>query len=191
MIALRAGIAALLLCRLTPAALAETSAGVQSKVNAAMKNAKSFVVTTFDPGNAYSATLVYVAPDRSRLAVAVSASTTDVVTVGNTAYSSKNGATFEKADVSDAEKARSLPVGSMKVDAVRPDVTIAGVTYGAFDSTVPLGDPVTLTCAYDKRSFRLARCANNEVTRTYGAYDDPSNVVQTPPTFVDAPRSGK
>ncbi len=160
------------------------TADVQTKIDGALKSAKSFVVTTRYPLQAYVATLVVVAPDRSRLAVAVSANTTDVVTVGATSYSSTNGTPFVKSAVSAEDDAPLVPTGSVKVGALRADVTIDGVTYGAFETTVPLGAAITLTCAYDKRSFRLERCANDDVTRTYGSYDDPKNVVELPTDIV-------
>jgi len=166
---------------------ADASADVQTKVDGAMKSAKSYVVTTVYPAQAYSSTLVYVAPDRSRVAVAIAAHTTDVITVGNTSYSSKNGTPFEKAPVSSDESARLKSIGRVKVGALQADVTADGITYGAFETTIPLGSVVTVTCTYDKKSFRLARCVNDEVTQTYNHYDDPNNVVEMPKNAVEAP----
>jgi hypothetical protein len=182
--------AGLLLCSAAAPARADVSADIQSKVDGAMKNAKSFVVTTSYPAQAYSSTVVYVAPDRARFAVAVAVRTTDVITIGDTSYSSKNGAPFEKAPVSADESARFKSIGHVKVGAIRADVRADGLTYGAFETTVPLGAAVTLTCMYDKKSFRLARCANDEVTQTYNHYDDPGNVVEMPPNAVEAPKDG-
>jgi hypothetical protein len=190
-IARRSAIAALLVCSAALPARADVAADLQQKIDAAMRNAKSFVVTTLYPAQAYSSTLVYVAPNRSRVAVAIAASTTDVVTVGDTSYSSKNGAPFEKAAVLPEESARLKSIGSVKVETVRADITTEGATYGAFETSVPLGSAVTLTCTYDKKSFRLARCANGEVTQTYKNYDDPNNTVETPTNFVDVPKGGK
>jgi hypothetical protein len=167
-------------------ARADTAATVQKKIDGALKSARSFSVTTLYPAQAYSATLVYVAPDRSRLAVAVAATTTDVISVGNAVYTSKNGAVFEKAAVVAGDGAAAAPLGSVNVGAIRADVAIDGVAYGAFETTLPLGTVVTLTCAYDNRSFRLARCVSSDVTRTYGSYDDPKNVVEPPAGFVEA-----
>jgi hypothetical protein len=189
--AVRAVTAALLLGSVAAPARADVSADVQTKVDGAMQSAKSYVVTTSYPAQAYSATLVYVAPDRSRVAVAIAARTTDVITVGNTSYSSKNGTPFEKAPVLPDESARLKSIGRVKVGAIRPDITTGGVTYGAFETTVPLGAAVTLTCMYDKKSFRLARCVNNEVTQTYNHYDDPINVVEMPKNAIDAAQDTK
>ena len=97
-IVLRAVLAALLLGSVAVAARADASADVQAKIDAAMAGTKSFVVVTAFPAQAYASTLVYVAPNRSRLTVAVAASTTDVIVVGETSYSSKNGASFRKSD---------------------------------------------------------------------------------------------
>jgi hypothetical protein len=173
------------------AARADATTGVQTKIDRALKSAKSFVVTTQYPAQSYASTLVYVAPDRSRLAVAVDANTTDVVTIGSTSYSSKNGAPFEKSTATPDANSRTGPLGNVKVGTIRADVTIGGVPYGAFDTTLPLGTIVTLTCTYDKKSFRLARCVNDDVTRTYGSYDDPENVVEPPADFVEAPKDEK
>jgi hypothetical protein len=180
-------------CLATAPAQADMAATVQMKIDGALKTVRSFSVTTLYPAQAYSATLVYVAPNRSRLAVAIAASTTDIITIGNAIYSSKNGAPFEKSGAPAGDAPPLIPLGSVKVGAVRADVTIDGVAYGAFDTTLPLGTTVTLTCAYDKRSFRLARCVNSNVTRTYGSYDDPQNVVEPPDSFVQpspAPKDG-
>ena len=190
-IALRTAIAALCWCSVAAAARADATAGVQTKIDGALKGAKSFVVRTQYPAQAYSSTLVYDAPGRSRLAVAIAANTTDVVTIGGTIYSSKNGAPFERAALSPDPNARVAPLGSVKVDAIRADVKIGGVAYGAFETTLPLGTAVTLTCAYDKKSFRLARCVNHDVTRTYESYDDSQNVVEAPANFVEAPKEIK
>jgi len=172
-------------------AQADTTADLQTKIDAAMTHAKSFVVTTLYPAQAYSSTLVYVAPDRSRVAVAIAANTTDVVTVGNTSYSSKNGAPFEKADVSAEAGQRLKSIGSTKVTALHADVALGGTRYGAFETTLPLGADVTLTCTYDKKSFRLARCANDDVTETYSNYDDPKNVVEIPSNIAATPKDTK
>jgi hypothetical protein len=184
-IALAAALAAVAVCSSGAAARADATAGVQTKIDGALRSARSFVVLTQFPAQAYSATLVYVAPNRSRISVAVAATTTDTITLGSAVYSSKNGAPFEKSAAPAADPAAG-PLGSVKVGAIHADVTIDGVAYGAFDTTLPLGTLVTLTCAYDKRSFRLARCVNSDVTRTYGSYDDPQNVVEPPSGFVEA-----
>jgi hypothetical protein len=70
-------------------------------------------------------------------------------------------------------------------------VIVDGVSYGAFDTTVPLGAGVTLICTYDKKSFRLARCSNADVTQTYKGYDDPANSIEAPTNVVDAPKDVK
>ncbi len=184
-------LAAVLACALTGPARADATTDIQSKVDAAMKGAKSYVVTTLYPAQAYASTLVFVAPDRSRVDVAVNASTTDVVTVGGVSYSSKNGATFERASATPDQLSRLRASANVKVGAVQPDVVVGGVTYGAFQTTVPLGTAQTLTCTYDKKTFRLARCSNDDVTQTYDGYDDPKNVVDTPANFVNAPEAPK
>ncbi len=156
------------------------TADVQSKIDGAMKSAKSYVVTTRYPAQSYSSTLVYVAPDRYRVAVAVAATTTDVITVGATSYSSKNGAPFEKAPVSPEETERIKLISVVKVAAAHADVTVDGVTYGAFDTAPPAGTSAGLTCTYDKKSYRLVRCANADWTQSFDDYDDPKNVVDVP-----------
>jgi len=170
---LRAVLAALLLGSVAAAARADASADVQAKIDGAMASAKSFVVVTSYP------------------AVAVAASTTDVIVVGDTSYSSKNGAPFDKAPLAPGSANRFTAAGSVKVGSLRPDVTAAGVTYGAFTTTLPLGADVTITCTYDKKTFRLARCENADVTRIYSAYDDPNNTVDVPANVVDTPQGAK
>jgi hypothetical protein len=170
----------------TPA-WADMTAEVQSKIDGALERAKSYVVTTHYPAQAYSATLVHVAPDRSRVVVAVAATTTDIVTLGDMTYSSKNGAPFEKAPRSAEPTAHAGPIGGVKVAALVADVTVDGVTYGAFDAAVPLGAQQTLRCTYDKKTFRLVRCANDDVTEIYGGYNDPANVIEAPSNVAAAP----
>jgi hypothetical protein len=186
----RASLVALLLAGVVAPARADQSANVQSRIDAALKTAKSFAVTTRYPAAAYSATLVHVAPDRSRVVVAIAASTTDVVRIGSATYSSKNGAPFVKVVPSADASARPVVSGSVKVGALDPDVTVAGVTYGAFETTLPFGTAATLKCTYDKRSFRLVQCAGDDVTQTYSGYDDPSNVVEPPENVDEAPLAG-
>jgi hypothetical protein len=121
----------------------------------------------------------------------MAANTTDIVTVGARSFRSRNGAPFEKTSVAPPADGRLRAIGSVKVGALHADVTIAGITYGTFDTTVALGAPVTLRCTYDKRSFRLARCANDDVTQTYENYDDPQNTVTAPNDGVDASKGGQ
>lgn len=190
-IALRAALAALLLGSVAAAARADASADVQAKIDGAMAGAKSFVVVTSFPAQAYASTLVYVAPNRSRLAVAVAANTTDVIVIGDVSYSSKNGAPFDKAPLAPDSTSRFSPAGNVKVGSLRPDLSVAGVRYGAFTTTLPLGSDASITCTYDKKTFRLARCENADVTRTYSAYDDPNNTVDVPANVVDTPQGAK
>lgn len=186
-IARRAALAVILVSAASAPAVADGSADLQMKVDGALKSAKSFVVTTRYPAQNYSATLVYVAPDRSRATVAVNANTTDVVTVGQTIYSSKNGAPFEKSALPAETGPRPPGPGSVKVTAVHADITSAGTTYGAFVTVVPLGTLVSLTCTYQKKTYRLVRCANEDVSQTYEGYNDPANVVDVPQNAIDAP----
>ncbi len=168
---------------------ADEIADVQARIDSAMKSAKSFVVRTVDPAQNYSSTIIHIAPNRSRIIVAVAATTTDLVAVGDTEYSSRNGAPFEKAPVTPEESARLRSIGTVKIAAVRPDVNVDGVTYGAFDTTAPLSAATTLMCTYFKKSYRLVRCVGDDVTQVYKSYDDPANVVD-PPTNVAPPTPG-
>lgn len=186
-IACRSALTVLLACAATTPAWADVTADLQTKLDSALRGSKSFVVTTTYPAQAYSSTLVVVAPDRTRMAIAVAANTTDIVTIGQTTYSSKNGAPFEKSPVAAPTEPRPASAGSVKVRALHADVIAGGVTYGAFDAAVPLGKVVTLTCTYDKKSYRLVRCANADVTQTYNSYDDPQNAVEAPKNAIDAP----
>jgi hypothetical protein len=187
----RFAMAVLLVGALALPADADAIADVQTHIDAAMKSAKSFVVTTLDPAQNYSSTVIHIAPDRSRIVVAVAATTTDLVAVGETEYSSKNGAPFEKATVTPQESARLKAIGTVKIAAVRPDVSVDGVTYGAFDAALPFGVATTLTCTYFKKSYRLVRCISDDVTQVYKAYDDPSNVVEVPTNVAQTSQGGK
>ncbi len=172
---------------LSAAAQADSLVDLQAKLDGAFKGARSYVVTTSYPAQTYASTIVYVAPDRTRVAVAVSANTTEIVTIGKMTYRSRNGEPFERSATSADSGPRPPGVGRIKVTGLHADVRTGGVTYGAFETTVPLGKLLTLTCTYDKKNYRVMQCANAEVTQTYNDYDNPQNTVDAPSNAVDAP----
>ncbi len=185
----RFGLSLLLVCAGSSAAQADGMSDLQKKLDGALKSAKSFVISTRYPAQAYASSLTFVAPNRTRVSVAVAATTTDVITIGQTLYSSKNGAPFEKSPVGQPSGAPPpAVVGSVKVSALEPDITVEGVTYGAFDTIVSLDKPVTLACRYTKHDFRLVRCTNGEVSQSYTSYNDPANIIEAPPGAVDSPK---
>ena len=72
---------------------------------------------------------------------------------------------------------------------VLPDSEEEGVTVGQVQievqlpapaATASVGPPVTLTCSYDKLTYRMRSCANATMSMTFTKYDDPSNTVDLP-----------
>ncbi len=74
-----------------------------------------------------------------------------------------------------------------------PDVTEAGVRYGAFDiqmdSAVVPGMPqppaMKMSCTYDKKTFLVRACKNDFLTEAF-RYNDPSDAVVLPAEVADA-----
>ncbi|GAC1538522.1 MAG: hypothetical protein NVS2B17_12550 [Candidatus Velthaea sp.] len=172
--------AALVVCAAAPAR-ADDSSDVQSKVSAALKAAKSFVATTLFPAAGASTISVFVAPDRVKTDVAYGTNASTVILIGTEAYTSRNGAPYEKATVPANILAELTSLTVVNVTAVKPDIVEAGTALGAFTTVV--GAPphtLTLTCTYDKKTYRLAKCASEQIIQTFANYDDPKNIVEPP-----------
>lgn len=185
LIALLAG-AAQLAAAAAPAA-ADDLATVNAKVGAAMHAAKSFVLTTATGG--FSGAMTYVAPDRYRTSLAYNGTTYDVVVIGKDGYVSANGSPYRKVDAPPEFLQTQVQLRDVPVDAVLPDTTVNGTVYGQFATTSagPQHDQ-HLTCTYDKKTYRIARCANESLTIGFAKYDDPANAVAAPPAGAPAHR---
>ncbi len=169
---------ALLIGTARPAA-ADDLATLNAKVGAAMHAAKSFVLTTTAGG--FNGTMTFVAPDRYRTALAYNGTSYDVIVIGKDGYVSANGSAFRKVDAPPEFLQTQVQLREVPVDAVLPDTTVNGTTYGQFSTTSagPQHDQ-RLTCSYDKRTYRIARCANDALTIGFTKYDDPANAVAPP-----------
>ncbi|MFN2461088.1 MAG: hypothetical protein ABR591_10435 [Candidatus Velthaea sp.] len=173
--------AALIVSTAAAPARADDKFDLQSKLTAALKAARSFVATTVVVANGVSTTTTYVAPDRTKTDVLLGQSTRQIITIGDVSYTSRDGAAFERGTVPTALVAQLKSLTEVSVSALAPDVAADGATYGAFKTIVGLApQAVTLTCTYDKKTYRLAKCASSEVIQTFGNYDDPKNVVEAP-----------
>jgi hypothetical protein len=185
LIALLAG-AAQLAGAASPAA-ADDLAAVNAKVGTAMHAAKSFVLTTTT--GSFNGAMTFVAPDRYRTSLAYNGTTYEVVVIGKEGYVSANGSPYRKADAPPEFLQTQVQLRDVPVDAVLPDTTVNGTVYGQFATTSagPQHDQ-RLTCTYDKKTYRIARCANESLTIAFTKYDDPANAVAVPPGAAPARR---
>ncbi len=164
-------------------AAADDLATVNAKVGTAMHAAKSFVLTTTTGG--FSGAMTYVAPDRYRTSLAYNGTTYEVVVIGKEGYVSANGSAYRKVDAPPEFLQTQVQLRDVPVDAMLPDTTVGGTVYGQFATTSagPQHDQ-RLTCTYDKKTYRIARCANESLTIGFSKYDDPANAVAVPPAAV-------
>jgi hypothetical protein len=162
-------------------------ASLQSSVRAALHAAKSFVVNVkIEPMAAAplgaGITWTVVAPNRYRQVThGDSTGDDDTIIIGHDVYGNKHGSwdvqTWDDGLVNGFEG----DVFDIEVISAGPDRVVDGKTVGTFvrKSTVGPKD-LTLTCTYDKATFRPLVCANRAETETYERYDDPSVTIPAP-----------
>jgi len=176
----RVALVAVLLVYCAVPAWADDKSDLQAKVSGALKHAKSFVATSLSVQMGLSTTTVFVAPDRTKTSVAIAGQTRDIVTIGEAVYISSNGGPFEKR-TSPAVLAQIKALSDVSISAIVPDVTVGGVSYGAYQTVVDVpGVPITLTCTYDKKTYLPVKCSSDALVQTFGNYDDPKNVIEIP-----------
>ncbi len=160
-------------------ARADNLAAVRVKIAAAMRGAKSFVLTTTTSG--FDGAMTYVAPDRYHTSLSYGGKSYEVIVIGKEGYVSADGSPFRKVDAPPEFLQTQVQLRDVPVDAMLPDTTQNGTTYGQFATTSagPQHDQ-RLTCTYDKKTYRIARCANDALTIGFGKYDDPANAVSAP-----------
>jgi outer membrane lipoprotein-sorting protein len=105
---------------------------------------------------------------------------------------------FDKAQMAAAaaqmKTASAPPPGQIKL---LPDRMEDGASVGVYSvtTTVPAmpgvpspaaGKPTTLTCSYDKQTFLVKKCGNENYVMTFSHYNDPANVVELPPEAKNA-----
>ncbi|HZZ00605.1 MAG TPA: hypothetical protein VFE36_13640 [Candidatus Baltobacteraceae bacterium] len=162
-----------------PASAADM-ASLQTNVRAALRSAKSFVVEVkikplpVAPMGA-SIQWTVVAPNRFRQVThGDPTGDDDTIIIGHNVYGNKNGAwdvqTWDDHLVTGFE----ADVFGVEIISVNGD--------GTFVMKDPLGgsDRDTLSCAYDKSTYRPVTCSNAGKTVTYGRYDDPSVTIPAP-----------
>ena len=185
MTAPRALLAALALGFALSAAPPDDLTVVRTNVLLAMRAAHSFVVTSSPAsGNATATTTVFVAPDRYRYRYREHDAPVETIVVGETGYVGYRGqpyAIIPGAPVATA--LRQMTLRDVTVDALEPDAALGGVRYGRFTTAEPAERRVRLTCAYDKASYRIVRCASVDWRVAFSRYDDPANVVAAPATL--------
>jgi hypothetical protein len=169
-----------LLAAYPAAARADDVAALRGKIAAAMQAAKSYVVTT-TASTGFSVTTTFVAPDRFHSSLAYGTTTRDVILIGAFAYVSEDGHGYQKIAAPPSVLGAQAQLGAVPVDAVLPDKTAGGKTWGRFVTTSagPQKDQ-RLTCTFDKVTYRINDCSNEGMTMTFTRYDDPQNVVAPP-----------
>ncbi|MDQ6924779.1 MAG: hypothetical protein M3154_00900 [Candidatus Eremiobacteraeota bacterium] len=179
---------ALLAAACTPAR-ADDLTTVRAKVAEAMQAAKSFVITT-TASTGFRVTMTFVAPDRFHSTATYNGANTDVVLIGPVAYVSPgSGQAYRKTDAPPEVTAAQSHLRDIPVDAVLPDKTAGGKSWGRFATTSagPQKDQ-RLTCTYDKTTYRVNDCSNEGLTLTFTRYDDPANAVTVPTNLVPRAR---
>jgi biotin carboxylase len=169
-------------------ARADDAADLQTKIRAAVQHAKSFTTTAVFLNSGIVIRTIFVAPDRYATSTAVDGDSRDVVIVGDALYQRVNNGTFKKGPVPPEVAAQLKAQFDFTVTSIAPDQSAGGITYGTFTSLVAAGPPaVTLTCTYEKATYRPTRCWNDTVRENFAHYDDPANTVAAP----DAPKEAK
>lgn len=167
-------------CSLAAAAAADDLPALRAKVPAAMQAAKSFAAAASSPSG-FTVNTIYVAPDRFHSVLHFNGATYDVVLLGRSAFLSSNGKPYTSVPTPPAVLEVQQQLIAMPIDAVAADTVVDGVSYGQFETTqAGPGRDQHLTCAYDKQTYRLVRCAGTSLSVTFSRYDDPANVVTAP-----------
>jgi hypothetical protein len=161
-----------------PASAAGTGT-LQSNVRAALRSAKSFVIEVkikplpIAPLGA-SIEWTVVAPNRFRQVThGDPTGDDDTIIIGHEVYGNKQGAW-------DVQTWDDHLVTGFEGDVF--DVQILSAGDGTFVMRDPLGrsESDTLSCTYDKATYRPLACGNAGKTVTYARYDDPSVTIPTP-----------
>lgn len=127
----------------------------------------------------------YVAPDRLRVeTTTASGLRVASVTIGDRqrVVGSLNGKRVVETGGSDVDWSNVLVSQGLgaRDAAATEDVVADGTRYGAYvygARTSNARPPVPTVCIYDKRSYRVVRCASELGTTAFDRYDDPANVV--------------
>jgi hypothetical protein len=174
-----AGTLAVFACR--GGAQADDAADLQAKIRAAVQHAKSFTTTAIFLNSGTVIRTVYVAPDRYATSTAVDGDSRDVVIVGDALYQRVNNGPFKKTPVPAEVAAQLKAQFDFTVTSIAADQNAGGTTFGTFTSLVAAGPPaVTLTCTYEKTTYRPVRCWNDTLRETFAHYDDAANIVDVP-----------
>lgn len=160
-------------------AQAENTATLQTNVRSALRSAKSFVVVAkikpmpLAPMGA-SIEWTVVAPNRFRQVThGDPTGDDDTIIIGHEVYGNKHGSW-------DVQTWDDRLVTGFEGDVF--DVQIVSAGDGTFVMKDPLGrsESDTLSCTYDKATYRPLTCASAGKTVTFGRYDDPSVTIPTP-----------
>jgi hypothetical protein len=199
-----------------PAPVRADAAGsaILARINAAQSARTSFVVKTTGTtvGVASTATIVRVSPAKpgdtlsgiaEKIETTAGALTIETYIVNSTLYVSLDGTTWQKKtlDAAQVKRLTGSIVDGFKanppVATVQPDRVDGGVTYG--DVRVVSATPpslaalapsapktVTIECMYDKATFLMHECDNEQFSLAFSKYDDPSNTVALPLAAANA-----
>jgi hypothetical protein len=183
-------VAAALVAGIVLAALparADDPAALQAKIRTALRSAKSFVETVKIKPNSQvptGGTIVFtvVAPDRFRQkSSGPEPGGDDTIVVGHEVYGSKGvGSPW------DVQTWSPQLVSGFESDVFDPEIVSleadAPGGQGRYGQRDPNGfqKDATLSCTYDKATFRPQACSNGNFEITYSNYDDPAVEIPVP-----------
>jgi hypothetical protein len=180
-----AGIALFLACSI-PAGASEASV-LQVQVRAALRTAKSFVARETVKPNVYvplggSADYTVVAPNRFRLVTNSMPDSDDTIIIGNQVYGDEGKGWMVQTWTDSTVSGFEGDLLDFVILSTGADAMVAGKPVGTFTRQDPHGPKPTdtLSCSYDKATFRPIVCSNDLETVTYSRFDDPSVTIPTP-----------
>jgi hypothetical protein len=169
-----------------PAAPGDASQ-LQGQIRAALRSAKSFVMTVSVKPAVYApkgGTMVYtvVAPNRYRQQVTgMPGGNDDTIIIGHQVYGHDSGAWDVQPWSDHLVTGYESNTFALSVVSVGADQTVNGKTVGSFVLKYPPdeNDAWSMNCTYDKQSFRPLQCASAGASIGW-RFDDPSTVIPTP-----------
>jgi len=183
-------------------ARADDSALVTAKICSAAASVSSFVMQMSVTGTTgVSSRMTFVRPLRMKNVITFGTMSTESYLVDGIVYIHSPLIGWQKMSVGEAKAAaQSMNIAdalkSAKVSYL-PDRQEDGTDVGVFqvESQLPgMGGTLlanrpastaapatqTMTCSFDKSTYRMRSCANSMMTMTYSNYNDPANVVELP-----------
>jgi hypothetical protein len=188
-------------------ARADDLPAVTAKICSAAASVSSFVVLTSLAGTTgVSSRMTFVRPLRIKAVTTVGTMSTESYFVDGVVYVHSPMIGWQRMSVGEVKvTAASMNIAntlkSAKVSYL-PDRQEDGTLVGVFQveslpgvsSMLPSAPPAvatgpatqTMTCTFDKSTYRLRTCVSSLMTMTYSNYNDPANLVELPPDAKNA-----